>query len=64
MIEIEPNNINKNETIKPISHCHSSRNKTISTTLATILEYSEYINTMSRFSYNRAFLSQQRQQKE
>ena len=63
MIEIEPNN-NKNETIKPISHCHSSRNKTISTTLATILEYSEYINTMSRFSYNRAFLSQQRQQKE
>ena len=63
MIEMEPNN-NKNETIKPISHCHSSRNKTISTTLATILEYSEYINTMSRFSYNRAFLSQQRQQKE
>ena len=63
MIGIEPNN-NKNETIKPISHCHSSRNKTISTTLATILEYSEYINTMSRFSYNRAFLSQQRQQKE
>ena len=57
MIEIEPNN-NKNETIKPISHCHSSRNKTISTTLATILEYSEYISTMSRFSYNRAFLSQ------